>query len=91
MKRHNFKSLGAVGIDNPRLEGGRVRRMGNPWGKDGGKCSGGWSGHFSEAQGPRRHPHEYLLPPKGSAEARPSPEPLRGKSWHLPPVSPVPP
>lgn len=29
-KPHKFKSLGAVGIDNPRLEGGRVKRMGNP-------------------------------------------------------------
>lgn len=65
--------------------------MGVPrtWGEDGGKCPGrgvgGWSGHFSEAQGPWRHPHEAPLPPKGSAKASPSPGPLGDKSWHLPP------
>lgn len=30
IKPHNFKSLRAVAIDNPRLEGGGVRRMGYP-------------------------------------------------------------
>lgn len=41
-KPHDFKSLRAVGVDNPGLEGGRVRRMGVPrtWGEDGGKCPG---------------------------------------------------
>ena len=88
-----FKSLRAVGIDNPRLEEGGARRMREPrtWGEDGGKCPGRWSGHFSEAQGPHRHPHEYPLPQKALQRPAPAQGHWGGKSWHLPPVSPVPP
>ena len=84
-RSHDFKSLRAVGVDNPGLEGGGVRRMGLPrtWGKDGGKCSGQgvgeWSGHFSEAQGPRRHPHEAPLPPKRFCRGQPQPRATGGQ------------